>query len=80
MATHSGILAWEISRTGEAGRLRSIESTKSGIRLSDPTYPLRHLSFISETALHPCLPSPSADSRGGAWGLPGYRNLPRRGI
>ena len=32
MATHSSILAWKISRTGEAGRLQSI-----GLQESDMT-------------------------------------------
>ena len=39
MATHSGILAWRISRTEEPGRLRGI--TKSRTALSD-----FHFNFI----------------------------------
>ena len=30
MATHSGILAWSISRTEEPGRLQSMESQRVG--------------------------------------------------
>ena len=39
MATHSGILAWRISRTEEPGRLRGV--TKSRTALSD-----FHFNFI----------------------------------
>ena len=35
MATHSDILAWEISWTEEPGRLQSMGSQKSQIRLSN---------------------------------------------
>ena len=35
MATHSSILAWEIPRTGEPGRLQSMGSQKSQTGLSD---------------------------------------------
>ena len=35
MATHSGILAWEIPRTEEPGGLQSLGSQKSCTRLSD---------------------------------------------
>ena len=35
MATHSGILAWEIPGTEEPGRLQSMGSQKSQIQLSD---------------------------------------------
>ena len=35
MATHSNILAWEIPRTEEPGRLQSMESQKSWTGLSD---------------------------------------------
>ena len=35
MATHSSILAWEISWTKEPGRLQSLGSQKSQTRLSD---------------------------------------------
>ena len=35
MATHSGILAWEIPWTEELGRLQSVGSQKSWIWLSD---------------------------------------------
>ena len=35
MATHSGILAWEISWTEEPGRLQSMELQKSQARLSN---------------------------------------------
>ena len=35
MATHSGILAWEIPRTEEPSGLQSTGSKKSRIRLSD---------------------------------------------
>ena len=37
MATHSSILAQEISRTEEPGGLQSMGSQKSGIQLSDYT-------------------------------------------
>ena len=37
MATHSSILAWEISWTKEPGRLQSLGSQKSQTRLSDQT-------------------------------------------
>ena len=37
MATHSSILAWEISWTEEAGRLQSMGSRKSWTRLSTLT-------------------------------------------
>ena len=52
MATHSSVLAWEISRTEEPGRLQSMESQKSRmsyscwVRLS-----LRLGSFILEQVL-----------------------------
>ena len=35
MATHSSILVWEISWTGEPGGLQSMGSQKSRTRLSD---------------------------------------------
>ena len=35
MATHSSILAWEIPWTEELGRLQSMWSQKSEIKLSD---------------------------------------------
>ena len=35
MATHSSILAWEISWTEEPSRLQSMGSQKSGTQLSD---------------------------------------------
>ena len=35
MATHSSILAWEIPRTEEPGRLQSMGSRKSQTQLSD---------------------------------------------
>ena len=35
MATHSSIFAWEIPRTEDPGRLQSMGSQKSQIRLSD---------------------------------------------
>ena len=35
MATHSNILAWDIPRTEEPGRLQSMESQKSWTGLSD---------------------------------------------
>ena len=35
MAIHSSILAWEIPRTEEPGRLQSMESPKSQMRLSN---------------------------------------------
>ena len=35
MATHSGILAWEIPGTEKPGRLQSMGSQKSRIQLSD---------------------------------------------
>ena len=35
MATHSSILAWRITWTGEAGRLQSTASPKSQARLRD---------------------------------------------
>ena len=35
MATHSGILAWEISWTEELGRLQSMGSQKSQTQLSN---------------------------------------------
>ena len=35
MATHSSILAWEIPWTEEPGRLQSVGSHKSQIKLSD---------------------------------------------
>ena len=35
MATHSSILAWRISWTGEPGRLQSIELHRVGHDLSD---------------------------------------------
>ena len=35
MATHSSILAWEIPRTEESGRLQSMGLQKSQTRLSD---------------------------------------------
>ena len=35
MATHSSILAWEIPRTEELGRLQSVGSQKSQTRLSN---------------------------------------------
>ena len=35
MATHSGILAWEIPRTGESGGLQSVGLQKSWTQLSD---------------------------------------------
>ena len=35
MATHSNILAWEIPRTEELGRLQSVGSQKSQTRLSN---------------------------------------------
>ena len=34
IAIHSNIFAWEIPRTGEPGRLQSIESQKSQTQLS----------------------------------------------
>ena len=34
MATHSSILAWEIPRTEESGRLQSVVSQKSQTQLS----------------------------------------------
>ena len=34
IAIHSSIFAWEIPRTGEPGRLQSIESQKSQTQLS----------------------------------------------
>ena len=37
MTTHFSILAWEISWTDEPGRLQSMESQKSQIRLTDYT-------------------------------------------
>ena len=37
MATHSSILAWEISWTEEPGRLQSMESQKNQTQLSDET-------------------------------------------
>ena len=35
MATHSSILAWEILRTEEPGRLQSMGSRKSQVQLSN---------------------------------------------
>ena len=35
MATHSSILAWEMPRTEEPGRLQSMGSSKSQTQLSD---------------------------------------------
>ena len=38
MATHSGILAWEIPWTEETGGLQAMGSQKSCTRLSDLTF------------------------------------------
>ena len=74
MVTHSSILAWEIPRTGELGRLQSLGSQKSRIQLCGSTTtgwnaspkPMSTLSawclfFLqaSAQAAHPlCSPSP----------------------
>ena len=55
MAIHSSILAWEIPGTEEPGGLQSMESKKSGTRLSDLTTTLGSMCVMIHQAFlyHP---------------------------
>ena len=49
MATHSSILAWEIPRTEESGRLQSTGSQKSWTQFSDYGESLSNVFYLQDT-------------------------------
>ena len=66
MATHCSILAWEIPRTEEPGRLQFMGSQKSQTQLSDQTIYMKALCIgLSLTACtHMSLPTCSFTEAG----------------
>ena len=50
MATHSSILAWEMPRTEEPGRLQSMGVARSRTRLSDFTFTFHFPALEKEMA------------------------------
>ena len=70
MATHSGVLAWRISGTGEPGGLLSMGVAQSRTRLSDFTLTFHFHALEKEMATHSSVLAWRVQGTGEPGGLP----------